>query len=144
MKTKYRKPLIYATAVLIPQLIAFLIDNSQGIAFLISLITLLAYELYRNTIDIRETVTALISFTAISLLISVIAKLTVYDPLCQLSQAAPSTSTVLSSPEACLSLIGVWTRILSANPVKVWYFWAASTVLTAAVVYLYRTYSEDR
>lgn len=146
MKTKYRKPLIYATAVVIPQLVAFLIDNSQGIAFLISLITLLAYELYSKTVDAREALLSAASFTSTALLISALSKELIYSSLCEVSRSVETTdmASVLPSQQTCLSVLEIFVKNLSANPISTWYFWISSIAVAASTVYLYRTYSEDR
>lgn len=146
MKTEYRKPLIYVAAVVIPQLVAFLIDNSHGPAFLLSMITLLAYEIYSKTVDARGALMAAASFTVTGLLISALSKEMIYSSLCEVSRSVETTdmASVLPSQQTCLSVTEIFIKNLSANPLSTWYFWITSIAVATSTVYLYRKYSEDR
>lgn len=146
MKNNYRKPLIYATAVVIPQLIVFLIDNSQGLAFLVSIVALVAYEIYEETVNVKEALMFSISFIITGLMMSAAAKVLIYNNLCEISRSATSSemSTVLSSQDACLSLLEIFVRNISVNPIRNWYFWIANIAVAITVLGIYRRYSEHQ
>ncbi len=127
-----------------------LISRSSGTAFLLSLIVILGYDIYRNILTVKETAIAAGTFIVSGLTISAISKVLVYSELCNLAGSATETGTtdaaggainaLPSSKEVCLSIPEIFIQNITYNPVATASFWIPTIAISAAAVYIYRKY----
>lgn len=113
--------------------------------FLLSLFAAYAYLMYSEAIDVRETVLASAAFIAAGLLTSHIAKIYVYEDLCQMARSvsgpasgAAGLGSIMDAEKVCLSTLEIFVSATSSGPFESWQFWLITLTASTLSIYLYR------
>ena len=142
MKKKQERALLYALSLIFLQLLALITSRSSGLAFMASVLAITAYEIYQETINIKEVAVGVLTFVLSGLVSSYISKKLVYDDLCELSDTLSGMGSEPTIPgqDACMSVLEVFIENITASPIRGWFFWIPTLIISAAAMYSYRNY----
>ncbi|MFQ3307812.1 MAG: hypothetical protein ACI977_000023 [Candidatus Nanohaloarchaea archaeon] len=135
-----------ALAIVLPQIIAVLLDKSTGFAFLLGVALIAFYQVYMNNLTPREIASGAAGFVSSSILISLTSKKLIYDRLCQVARTASSKefNSIVSSESSCLNTAEIFVDLIAANPLNAWYFWIVTLGTSILAVLLYRRYTREK
>lgn len=140
-----RKNILFATLLLsAPQLVAYLIDLSHGLALFLGLAALAYYFFHAGYLSKNEVAAGFTGFLVSSFAFSAAGKILILDDLCRTAQSMRETgspiSGMISPDEVCRGFIENWFAAVTSNPVWNWYFWVFAVLTGVISMYGYMKY----